>query len=710
MIPVAAVADRKRDDLDLLLKLLPHSSTRITGRINAVDKSWEDWQKRTGELPPDFDSIPSQPFLPDPLEGVKTRADWQKKRAWIRSQFEKWITGTMPPSPGNLRAVVLSETQEGGITIRDVRLEFGPDHSATLRVQLLIPPGKGPFPVFLTNHLRTRPWVNTAVRRGYIGCIYYALDPIYGTDDDSDKFIEIYPQYDFSCLSRWAWAAMRAVDYLYTVPQVDRSKIGLTGHSRNGKQALIAAAFDERITVVVTSSGNTGEVIPWRYTNDTFTGESLEQITGSFPHWFHPRLRFFVGREDKLPVDQNSLLAMVAPRGLMMASAFSESQGNAWAFEQAYRSVSEVYRFLGRPENIGLSLRPGEHPTTAEDIERYVDFFDGIFGRIKPRKIEQWMYGYTFDDWRRLSGEQAPAKLPSDKIRWALGDEPAGVRYPARTKMEEAARSSEGYLHLLQTRPLKLRGAKATEVSFGDDLKADLYFPEAASGKFPIVIWLHSHAYATGYSRYAAAPFAELIARGYAVLAFDQIGFGTRAEQALEFYRRYPHWSLLGKMVADTRAAIDAAAALERIDAKRIYLAGFGLGGKVAMWTAAMDRRPAAVVSIAGLTPLRSAPASTEGIRHYSHLHGLLPRLGFYVAKPAELPVDYDDVIAATGSRPVLVVAPEFDRFASLDDIRKLASSHKNVRLESPRDFARFSAQTRTLVFDWLDGLSSARK
>ena len=50
---------------------------------------------------------------------------------------------------------------------------------------------------------------------------------------------------------------------------------------------------------------------------------------------------------------------------------------------------------------------------------------------------------------------------------------------------------------------------------------------------------------------------------------------------------------------------------MEGIDAARIYLAGFGLGGKVALWTAAMDQRPAAVVSVAGFTPLRSAPAGT---------------------------------------------------------------------------------------------------
>ena len=48
------------------------------------------------------------------------------------------------------------------------------------------------------------------------------------------------------------------------------------------------------------------------------------------PHISHPRLRFFVGRENKLPVDQNSLMAMVAPSGLMLTSSITETAGNPW--------------------------------------------------------------------------------------------------------------------------------------------------------------------------------------------------------------------------------------------------------------------------------------------------------------------------------------------------------------------------------------------
>src|ERR1700761_678416 len=58
---------KRRAELETFLKIFPPSSPPESGRINAYDKTWEDWVKRTGALPPDFDSMPSIPGLPDPL-------------------------------------------------------------------------------------------------------------------------------------------------------------------------------------------------------------------------------------------------------------------------------------------------------------------------------------------------------------------------------------------------------------------------------------------------------------------------------------------------------------------------------------------------------------------------------------------------------------------------------------------------------------------
>jgi len=740
--------DKRQQTLDELLKMLHPSRTPADGRINAFDKTWEDWLKRTGELPPDFDSMPSIPDLPDPLVlhdtgrdiPVTTSEQWSRQRAWLRNQIEHWIFGTMPPAPTNLRATVTATHREGTATVREVRLQFGPAQRASLRIELVIPDGVGPFPVFLTNHARNRPWIYTAVRRGYIAAIYHATDPRYGNGDDSDAWIEIYPDYDWSCLGRWAWAASRTVDYLTTLPEVNKQQIGLAGHSRNGKQALLAAAFDERIGAVVPSSGNSGENDPWRYTTEPFMNESIELLAGVQSHWFSPRLRFFAGREDKLPVDQNSLMALVAPRGLMMYSGFAESAGNPFGFEQAYRSALAVYRFLGREQNIWLQLRDGEHETTAGDVENFIDFFDAVFGRRAHPKVETWIHGYTFDAWRQLSGESIapasfpvtrfnPADSPADRLKriaWALGEEPPGIKRLAVTRLPTGG-TGDGWLAGLFKRPGADSAARArvtkegmgwAEIPFGDDLKADLFYPaDKPGGKWPVVIWLHPYAYQNGWS--TASPwesagadyrldqrpsFPALVKRGFAVLAFDQIGFGARVLNARDFYRRYPKWSLMGKMVADTRAAVDALVALDVVDASRISLMGYSLGAKVGILTAALDARVHALAAVCGYHPLRldTADRGVEGIAQYSHLHGLMPRLGFFIDQESRLPFDFEEPLALAASRPVLLIAPTHDRYARAADVRAELQAIKGVTLETPVDINRFDRKFQARVLEWL--------
>ena len=744
-VMVCAAADRRQELADLEKILPPPAGARqMTGRIDAQDKTWEDWQRRTGELPPDFDAMPSVAGLPEiPL---RTGEAWQKERQRIRGLFEQWVYGKMPPAPDNLVAEVTGTRQEGGVTVRDVLLRFGPGRRATLHVQLMIPPGSGPFPVFLTNQPRSHGWVAPAVRRGYIGAVYYATDPIYGNGDDSDAYIEIYPDYDFSCLARWAWAGMRAVDYLYTLPEVDKGKIAISGHSRNGKSSLLAAAFDDRIAAVIPSSGNTGEGDPWRYTSDMFVDESLEQITGSFPYWFHPRLRFFAGREDKLPVDENQLLALVAPRGLFLYSAFSETEGNPFGYEQAYRSVLKVYQHLGAADKLWLNLRDGEHWTTAGDIEVFLDFLDTVFGRKQFPKREVFINGYTFEDWKRTSGDlidpmRFPVRKPGDfnqgdwdskkaairkNIDWALGEAPPWVPFPAVDKTASAihvgngaADTSNGWLEMLFQRPLKSSGMTYSPLAFGDDLKGDLYYPDhvPAGQKLPVAIWLHPFAYTTGYSRNSGPPIASLVRRGFAVLAFDQIGFGTRVRDAREFYLRYPNWSLMGKMVADTRAAIDAATSLTMVDPQRVSIVGYALGGKVGLLTAALDDRVKALAVVAAFDPLRldTKDKGVEGVLQYSNLHGLIPRLGFFAGHEDRLPVDFDAVLAMVAPRPVLVVAPALDRYARVDDVRaevgqaqrvyERMGKAENLKLDTPLEISRFTRPMQEQVFDWLAGL-----
>jgi pimeloyl-ACP methyl ester carboxylesterase len=161
---------------------------------------------------------------------------------------------------------------------------------------------------------------------------------------------------------------------------------------------------------------------------------------------------------------------------------------------------------------------------------------------------------------------------------------------------------------------------------FGDGLMGELFYPlgpdgKQKPGKWPVVIWLHPYSYQNGWS--AGRPwvsgsvdvqdqderpsFPLLAKRGFAVFAFDQLGFGARVHEIKHFYDRYPRWSILGNMIEDTRAAVDALSNLEEIDSSRIFLLGYALGAKIGLLTAGFEDRVKGIVSICGVDTLRKA-------------------------------------------------------------------------------------------------------
>lgn len=404
--PLNAQSDKTKRQkyLDDILKIIntKFNKKAYNSAITVKDSSWLDWQHRTGELPPDFDQMPSNPFLPEPLvlnKGGKdipivTKEQWQEKRAWIKKEFQHWVSGTVPPPPDNIKSEIISDKTEDGTHLQMIVLHFGPGGKARMTLELMIPEGEGPFPVYMTQGYH-RGWAQLAVRRGYIGCVYAAADD----NDDTEEYMTLYPDYDFSRLMRRAWGTSRVVDYLYTRKEVDKSKIALTGHSRNGKLTLWAAAFDERINAAVASSGGTGEITPWRYSDPQYCNETLDAICTSFPDWFHPRLRFFFGREDKLPVEQNLLASLIAPRPLLFHYSIMESEHNAWANEQCYQSVKKVYKLMGAEDNVNIFPRYGEHAVSTRDLERCIDYLDLKFKRKQIPWEKTEYFNYSWNSW-----------------------------------------------------------------------------------------------------------------------------------------------------------------------------------------------------------------------------------------------------------------------------------------------------------------------
>ena len=719
--------------------------------------SFREWLQSSGELPPDFDALPRVNTLPEPLRfldgrTVRTPAEWRARRTEIRTLFEKYDLGTFPPKPKLDRAVVLDETPGNGYLVRNVRLEFGPGDKGTLRVQVMIPQGKGPFPVLISPNLAG--WSPSLLRRGYISAGYAGNDFM----DDAAALDKLYPSYDFALLPRRAWAAGLVLDYLETLPQVDMKHVGMFGYSRDGKMAAIAAAIDERIAAVIAGSTGVGGVLSWRSAGERGFGESIESTTRSFPTWFVRRLRFFAGREDRLPIDGNLLVAMVAPRSVLIEYGLNDEVSNSWGDEQTYYSALKAYKFLGHPERLGTLRVPGFHG--ANDQEACLDWLDIQFGRSTRVWNNQLMFSWDFDQWRANAKESVdlarfprrePAAPPAStaaweekaaairkNVEWMLGDEPAmmppgagrgafpgrGGRGPA-TGAPAVARGNPG-----QTTPdlvqwviqrggnsfgwLEPQKSKTVSrpVSFGFNVRGDLYYPAGTpeGTRLPTVIWLHGFSYPLGYMwvyHNDLHPILALVRAGYAVLAYDQSGFGSRMSETGPFYDRYPHWSQMGRLVEDARAAIDALQKDALVDPGRIYLFGYSMGGTVAMYTAALDPRVKGLVSISGFTPMR-----TGDVTPYAFEHPLIPRLGFFAHHESQIPYDFDDLLSVIAPRPTLVVQPQLDRDANLADVRAavdrarkvyaLYGSPSALAIEEPWDYNRLPEKTQDAAIQWL--------
>ncbi len=190
---------------------------------------------------------------------------------------------------------------------------------------------------------------------------------------------------DWACLGAWAWACSRALDWAATEPRIDARRVAVTGFSRLGKAALWAAAQDERFAMVVSfESGAGGAALSKR-----IFGETVEHMTSRLGHWFCPNYAKYSRNEPTLPVDQHELLALVAPRPLLVVSATEDLWSDPKGEFLAARAAAPVYRMLGTDglaarewpppgrlvdSRIGYFLRTGKHDVTREDWEAMVAF------------------------------------------------------------------------------------------------------------------------------------------------------------------------------------------------------------------------------------------------------------------------------------------------------------------------------------------------
>ncbi|HTL30998.1 MAG TPA: alpha/beta fold hydrolase [Tepidisphaeraceae bacterium] len=338
---------------------------------------------------PSVAQLPRVNDLPDPFvftngSRVQTKDDWTRRRAELRELIMHYEYGELPPAPHNVKGVLIIShfpKRPAKIQHRQYKVTCGPHDKLSFVVDLLLPPGDGPFPVIVRGDacwgLVKDEIADQVIARGYALAQFNRCEfsPDLGTKN-AGMFLA-YPNRDFGAVAAWAWGIHRCIDFLETLKEIDKAKIVVTGHSRGGKAALLAGALDERIAITAPNGSGTGGCAPYR--NPTAQAEKLSDILRNFPGWFSPQLKQFVGHEDQLPFDQHELIALVAPRAFLT----TEGLGDQWANPpQTYRSVEAartVWDFLGAFNRTGIHYRPGKHEHGLEDWKALLEFADKIF-------------------------------------------------------------------------------------------------------------------------------------------------------------------------------------------------------------------------------------------------------------------------------------------------------------------------------------------
>lgn len=388
--------------------------------------------------------------LPDSLitesgQPVSDAEDWRRvRRPELLKLFSEQVYGRAP-QPCAIRHAVVSTKQDaidGKAIRREVDVFLGrTDDAPSMRLMIYTPRSSTrPVPAFVGlnfqgNHtIESDPsisitdrWVRSRrgltegnratasargksagrwpaeliVGRGYgLVTIYYGdIDPDFddGFRNGIHRVLQsevdsIPPGQRWGSIATWAYGLSRALDYLETDDAIDATRAAVIGHSRLGKTALWAGANDPRFAMVISNdSGCGGAALSRRK-----IGETIQVINRNFPHWFCDNYNQYSNAEDRCPVDQHQLIALIAPRPVYVASASQDR----WAdpkgeFLSAYHA-DRVYRLLGtngmggdappmsppspdapiQSGTIGYHLRSGKHDLTEYDWKQYLNFAD----------------------------------------------------------------------------------------------------------------------------------------------------------------------------------------------------------------------------------------------------------------------------------------------------------------------------------------------
>ncbi|MBN2011885.1 T9SS type A sorting domain-containing protein [candidate division KSB1 bacterium] len=365
---------------------------------------------------PTFDELPIIRPLPDPFvwsdgsDRSTDFSDWSHRRAEIKAEIEHYEIGEKPVRPDDITATYSSGTLKVYVTINGYTL--------TLTSQVVLPMGSGPFPAVIGMNSASGSIPSSVFSSRNIATIRFNANNVttYGNPQPTNPYYRLYPDLNPSNTgqySAWAWGVSRIIDGLELVQAdlpIDLEHIAVTGCSYAGKMALFAGAFDERVALTIAQESGGGGAPAWRVSE---TLGNVETIGNTDYNWFADQLRQFIPLPDKLPYDHHELMAMVAPRALLVTGNTNyEWLANPSCYAST-RATQQVYEEFGIGDRFGFYIDGGHGhcavpASQLPSIEAFVEKF--MLGNMTANTdVHVHPYpDYNYERWTQWWGTGDP--------------------------------------------------------------------------------------------------------------------------------------------------------------------------------------------------------------------------------------------------------------------------------------------------------------
>lgn len=345
--------------------------------------------------------VSAQEKLPDPFryfDGTydATQKGWQKHRQETAKAVQNYEIGIIP----KFKKVSSSySAAEKTLTVK----VFTKTGSLEFSSQIIVPEGEGPFPVVIGMNFPSGS-INPELFKGCI-LIPFKHDQIIKSShqairDTAAAFYRLYPELTHTSgnYSGWTWGISRLIDAVVQQKKLlkaDVSRIAVTGCSYAGKMAMFAGAFDERITLTIIQESGGGGINAWRV-SDYYTdssGVNVERVDNTNYSWFAPSFKDrFNNRLGELPYDHHQIIAMIAPRAVLILG----NPDFPWLCDYSgcisSRAAAFVWDKFGLSDRFGYVFEGGHNHCFAcesenDAVRRFVRKF--IFGDNTDTNIRQ---------------------------------------------------------------------------------------------------------------------------------------------------------------------------------------------------------------------------------------------------------------------------------------------------------------------------------